>query len=370
MKFNLIFISLVSVFFFAVTNSGSNRNSDENGLNWVIAPNEQATEIQTDNLFDFSSEKNILQTQEPGVAEAPAANCKSCPEYDWPLEPDIAGGWKLDSWSIFNSGDCKIYRIPVEKGRLYTFKTGCGDGATANFDTVLELYNGSCAFQKSADDGCESLRSLLEWQSTYTGYAFLRVRGFGGATGSYTLAYRGVGCLNTTSYGTQDAPTICEQSKIFSYINFASDYMTMNNAVAGVTYEFTSSISSDFMTVRKDTYDGPIVAWGQQPLTLIAPSDGSYFIHLNTNSSCGTEYVNRTTKANYMSPMAHCEVTATGTTYGIRTLQPPVEWPISTIAALLPGIQTLPISLFHRLSEEQLIFQLHLPTEQINTVFG
>ena len=112
--------------------------------------------------------------------------CKECPNYDFSLNPGTS--WSTTSSSIVSQG-CKMYRISVSNGRTYTFKTGCGDGATASYDTQLYLFNNACTEIAFNDDGCESYRSKIEWTANYTGYAHLRVKGWNTALGSYTLAY-------------------------------------------------------------------------------------------------------------------------------------------------------------------------------------
>jgi len=112
--------------------------------------------------------------------------CKECPNYDFSLNPGTS--WSTTSSSIVSQG-CKMYRISVSNGRTYTFKTGCGDGATASYDTQLYLFNNACTEIAFNDDGCESYRSKIEWTANYTGYAYLRVKGWNTASGSYTLAY-------------------------------------------------------------------------------------------------------------------------------------------------------------------------------------
>lgn len=57
--------------------------------------------------------------------------------------------------------------------------------------------------------------------------------------------------------------------------------------VAGETY--VSDIDcGGYITVRSGTYNGPVVASGNAPLTWTATVNGDHFIHYNTNSSCGT----------------------------------------------------------------------------------
>jgi hypothetical protein len=112
--------------------------------------------------------------------------CVSCPTYDFSITPSSA--WLTHSSSHVANG-CKMYRMSVTSGQSYIFKTGCGNGATASYDTYLELYNTSCTLIASDDDDCESGRSIIEWTANFTGYAYLKVRGYGSGSGSYTLAY-------------------------------------------------------------------------------------------------------------------------------------------------------------------------------------
>jgi hypothetical protein len=150
-----------------------------------------------DNTVLESNETNQTQS----FAITVQTSCLNCPSYDFSINP--ATTWQTHSSSHPANG-CKMYRISVTPGYEYTFKTGCGDGATANYDTYLELFNTSCNIIISNDDGCESSRSKITWTATSSGYVYLRVKGFSGAGGSYTLAYNYVNqvapCLNCPSY--------------------------------------------------------------------------------------------------------------------------------------------------------------------------
>jgi hypothetical protein len=120
-----------------------------------------------------------------------------CPNYD--LSIGATTTWLTHSASHGTYGG-KIYRLPVISGRVYTFKTGCGDGATANYDTYLELFNASCGLIAFDDDGCSNLQSKIEWTATYTGWAYLKVMGLGSSWGNYTMAYRFEGCMEGVQY--------------------------------------------------------------------------------------------------------------------------------------------------------------------------
>ena len=117
--------------------------------------------------------------------------CVDLPDYHYYINV-------YDSWSTHSSqtseGECtnyKIYMTYVNAGYAYTFKTGCDDGATADFDTYLSLYDTNGTIIAYNDDGCESMRSKLVYCPTQSGYVYLRVRGIGSSyVGSYTLAYK------------------------------------------------------------------------------------------------------------------------------------------------------------------------------------
>ncbi|MEY3084206.1 MAG: putative adhesin, partial [Bacteroidota bacterium] len=94
------------------------------------------------------------------------------------------------------------------------------------------------------------------------------------------------GCTNTSAFGTVTAPTTNNSVTISTNI-FQTQYSTINNVVAGNTYVLTNSCGG-YITVHSGTFNGPIVAQGNAPLTFTATTSGSYFPSWNTNSACGT----------------------------------------------------------------------------------
>jgi hypothetical protein len=108
--------------------------------------------------------------------------------YDFLISPTTS--WQLHASSHASSYGCKIYRFTAISGRTYTFQTACGNGATANYDTYMFLYNNAnCTQIASNDDACGSSGSRIEWTADYTGYAYVKIRGWAGAGGDYTMAY-------------------------------------------------------------------------------------------------------------------------------------------------------------------------------------
>jgi hypothetical protein len=230
-----------------------------------------------------------------------AAACVSCPSYDFELTPTST--WQVHSSSHPSNG-CKIYRVAVTAGWSYFFKTGCGDGATANYDTYLELLDGSCVMLTQNDDGCESNRSLISWTATYTGYAYLKVRGYSGAGGSYTLAYRALnGCVAATSYGSVTAPDHNTEILIDN-CTYAGQYNTIYSVVSGRVYRFRSSVATDYLTLTDGSNN--VLARGVTPLTWTATFSGNVRLHVHTNSSCGTDNTCRATYVQCTSCGAAC----------------------------------------------------------------
>ncbi len=125
--------------------------------------------------------------------------CNTPPVFDVALTVDPAWKTNLASAITIGSDACIVYKFSATPGTKYTFKTGCGDGATANFDTYLELYNNIGTWIIANDDGCAvpgttDYSSKIEWTAPANypvgGDAFIKVRGYNSSKfGTYTLAY-------------------------------------------------------------------------------------------------------------------------------------------------------------------------------------
>ena len=126
------------------------------------------------------------------------AQCTVCPQYDFSIVPNSQ--WQLSS-SSFEANGCKIFQVQVVEGYSYIFKTGCEDGANANFDTYLELSDSNCVYITYNDDDCNYL-SKIEWLSPFTGTAYLKVRGYNNNFGDFTLAYSACGANSLFTYVT------------------------------------------------------------------------------------------------------------------------------------------------------------------------
>jgi hypothetical protein len=75
---------------------------------------------------------------------------------------------------------------------------------------------------------------------------------------------------------------------------YAGEYTTWTGGEVGVTYTVGSSNSTDWITIRRDTYDGPVEVVGTTPIYLTPTSaNQTYHFHINTNDLCGIESVCR-----------------------------------------------------------------------------
>ena len=152
--------------------------------------------------------------------------CKLIPDYDYDLTTTTT--WQTYSGTTMGTCNNKIiYRIAVTSGQQYIFKTGCGNGATANFDIRLWLYDGNGNELAYDDDGCESVRSKIEYTATYSGYVYLIVGGY--STGTYTLAYRNVVPRTITISANPTAGLIEEDSsrKMASTISIQEPFLSL-----------------------------------------------------------------------------------------------------------------------------------------------
>ncbi|HKR03542.1 MAG TPA: HYR domain-containing protein, partial [Bacteroidia bacterium] len=97
------------------------------------------------------------------------------------------------------------------------------------------------------------------------------------------------GCTNGAAFGSGTIPS---NNTVITLTTcaFAGEYSTVFGAVAGQTLQFTAtaSYSPVYLTVHSGTFNGPVVASGNSPLTFANTFTGTLFVHYNTNSSCGT----------------------------------------------------------------------------------
>ena len=93
-------------------------------------------------------------------------------------------------------------------------------------------------------------------------------------------------CTNNSSYGSATAPST-PTTVVINACQYQSEYSTIYSCVAGSTYQSAYNLGG-YITVRSGTYNGIVVTSGNAPLNWVCPTSGTYFVHYNTNNTCGT----------------------------------------------------------------------------------
>lgn len=125
-------------------------------------------------------------------------------------------------------------------------------------------------------------------------------------------------CTNTSAYGTQTAPS---SGQVVTQANvYAGEYSTWNSVSSGTTYTVTSSISTDYLTIRAGSPTGSVLTHGVTSQNFTG-YNGTVYVHVNTNSSCGTQQSNRniTMGASGGSPTCSAPSTISSSNYGQTT---------------------------------------------------
>jgi hypothetical protein len=131
----------------------------------------------------------------------------------------------------------------------------------------------------------------LVWTANTTGSYFIHCNANAGCANqnscrNITMGCYLPGCANTSAWGSAVAPAVTV-TNVISSCNYAGEYGTVTSVVAGNVYRSSSSVGTDFFTIRSGTSNGPIVATGLTPLTWTAQVAGTHFVHVNSNSACG-----------------------------------------------------------------------------------
>ncbi len=117
--------------------------------------------------------------------------CPELPSYNFDITPQLAWNTHASTLSTLVSSGCRIYRVDVDAGNTYHFKTGCGDGADANFQVELELYDAEYNPTEPNYHPCEPGKPNISWFATYSGKAYLIVKKTGFTPGAnYVMAYK------------------------------------------------------------------------------------------------------------------------------------------------------------------------------------
>jgi hypothetical protein len=83
----------------------------------------------------------------------------------------------------------------------------------------------------------------------------------------------------------------------------SGQYSHWYNGFQNDQYIAISSVQGDYLTIRMGQPQGALVAQGVHPVSFTGPATGSYYIHVNTNSNCGTDNQLRTITVNRVSAL-------------------------------------------------------------------
>jgi hypothetical protein len=229
--------------------------------------------------------------------------------------PSLIGTLRLLFFSasllfIFNSANAQCTNTSSYGSATLTTTTGASATISCNYATEYGTWSGVTAgygyttsstvsgdyitIRSSTSSGTVVAHGLapLTWvaQTTATHYIHINTDAACGTASScrnITTTVLGTGCLNTSSYGTGTLSSSVTSATI--NCNYASEYGTWNGIVSGNNYTTGSSVTTDFITIRSGSSSGPIVAFGIVPVTWNALTTATHYIHVNTDTACGTQ---------------------------------------------------------------------------------
>jgi ribosomal protein S11 len=185
------------------------------------------------------------------------------------------------------AADCKAgqySRVNLETGKTYTFaSSNLTDFITLTNNTGTVIYNSGVTpvmfeavaneevrFYTHTNESCDE--ENVNRSRKVTCFPAACTSGFLWPTDVFTPS-----CTGTIELIASDA--------------FAGEY-TVVVLQSGVSYQFTSSIATDFVTITDEQGD-VVFASGNQGLVFIPELSGNYRYFLNTNAECGTEAIDR-----------------------------------------------------------------------------
>ena len=191
-------------------------------------------------------------------------------------------GWNGGAVSVSVNGLTVLSNITLNSGlgpAIFNFTASSGQTIRV-WRTTAGIYPSEMRVQIRNNTGTILLNTIqpTTGSATFGGQTCIASCSGGGGGGG--------GCVNLYAYGSLTAPSVPGPQTI-STCTFQSEYNTIFSVVSGRQYRSTYNLGG-YITVRHTSYNGTVVAAGFSPLTWTAPISGTYYIHYNTNSSCGT----------------------------------------------------------------------------------
>lgn len=183
--------------------------------------------------------------------------------------------------------------------------TGNGQIMTASlcataWDSKISIFSGTCSSLTCVggndDNGpsCAGTSASYSWNSVNGTTYWILVYGYS-TNSAFSLSLNCVNpptpgpCTNVTAYGTQFMPVLGGAPFESVYCQFAGEYSTWYNAILNTPYTVTSTVPTDWITIRNGAYNGPVIATGTAVVNFTAPSTGTVYIHINSNSFCDVQ---------------------------------------------------------------------------------
>ena len=92
--------------------------------------------------------------------------------------------------------------------------------------------------------------------------------------------------------------------------SYQTEYSHITGLIAGTGYVFTI-VDGSHITVRQGVSNGPVLAFGYSPLTVVTTSTDDLFVHWNTNAACGNATICLATTVQRLIDCVPPTVTAT-----------------------------------------------------------
>jgi hypothetical protein len=149
------------------------------------------------------------------------------------------------------------------------------------------------------------------------------------AGGSFTTQAGVVSGCTGALYGQEPStpftPVCSGSPEIISTSMWAGQYSNVN-IIPNKTYTFTSTVATDFFTVR-DEITSVAYASGTSPLVWSSGANTAELkVFLNTNSTCGTQNINRTFRITCQNAVAGCAAPASYTVSAITGSSANIGW--------------------------------------------
>ncbi|MFH2094562.1 MAG: GEVED domain-containing protein [Bacteroidota bacterium] len=200
-----------------------------------------------------------------------------------------AGAWDITACGYNTPGMEQVYQFtPTTTGNHSIVVTSATGGYV---DYFWKASSGGCnntGWTCIDDISFTGVFGTMSWTAGTTYYLLLDPEGSGAYNHQFYIDCPGASgpCISPTLWMSAAAPTDNVPVQVAA-CNYAGEYDEITSVVAGRTYQFSSSISTDWLTLT--TTANTLITEGTTPITWVATFSGTVRIHIHANSSCDTE---------------------------------------------------------------------------------